>query len=392
KLALGCVVVAWSINIVTGRVRLNVTPVAWALGTFCLALTASVVHARDVASWAAEVYRWGAAALVYLIAASSTRRPFDRRIVLVALGAGIVFSLGVALYQVSTGTGPETFTKRGYLRAYGLFGEPNPFAGYLEMASLPLLAFGCVWLRRPRRDVGWWSGVAAAAVGLLGVATLALTQSRGGLLGLGAGIAVIVWMLYPRGGRLIVVLGAFAAMVMLFTPPAAGVRSTFGLDVLLGDGPRQVSPANFATEERLTHWGAAWRMWRSEPWLGIGAGNVPERFREYTPEWRFRISRGHAHSAYLQAAAQAGIAGFGAYLVLLGTAWGRCRRHVTRDATNELRAMSVAALAVTAAIAVHGMVEYLHVLSLGLVLSAVWALPESEREPRVNGWSMHGPY
>jgi O-antigen ligase len=220
--------------------------------------------------------------------------------------------------------------------------------------------------------------------------SLLLSQSRGGALGFGAGLAVIAWFLWPKWGRLLVIGGACFALLSIWMPAASGIRSTFGLDALLGDGPRQVTPENFATEERLAHWGAALRMWGSEPWLGIGAGNFPDRFREFTPHWRFRISRGHAHSAYLQAAAQAGVVGLGCYLVLLGTAWGRFRGRLTQSEAAQSNGFLVAALAVTAAIAVHGLFEYLHVLSLGIALSAIWALPEGEFFSPMDETTNHG--
>jgi hypothetical protein len=47
-------------------------------------------------------------------------------------------------------------------------------------------------------------------------------------------------------------------------------------------------------------------------------------------------------------------------------------------------------MAVTAAIMVHGVFEYLHVLSLGIVLSAVWALSECDCAPRAGELVNHG--
>lgn len=390
KLALCSFLVAWFVRLALGRERLRMTTIAWAMSAFCLALIVSVIHARDTAGWVGEVYRWVVAAAVYVAAASSLRRTRDRWLVLIALATGILGSLMVAIYQVITNAGPESFDQRGILRAYGLFGEPNPFAGFLEMATLPLLAVGFSMVRRRRRDTTWWSGVFALAGGAAGVLALVLTQSRGGALGFAAGLVVIAWFLWPQWGRVIVTGGACVALLVVWAPPAAGIRSVLGMDALLGDGPRQVTPGNFATEERLAHWGAAWRMWEYEPWLGIGAGNFSERFREFTPEWRFRISRGHAHSAYLQAAAQAGVVGLGWYLALLGTAWGRFRRSLARAATAESNGFRVAALAVTAAVAVHGVFEYVHVLSLGIALSAIWALPEGECLPRMDESTNHG--
>jgi O-antigen ligase len=135
----------------------------------------------------------------------------------------------------------------------------------------------------------------------------------------------------------------------------------------------QVTPANFATQERLAHWRAGIAMAEAHPWLGVGAGNFSARYREYTRVWRFRISRGHAHSAYIQAAAQSGLAGLGAYLLLLAAVLWRLGA-AYRAARPETRAMIAGALGVTGAVMVHNVFDYLHVLSLGLQLSAVWAV------------------
>jgi O-antigen ligase len=115
-------------------------------------------------------------------------------------------------------------------------------------------------------------------------------------------------------------------------------------------------------------------MAESSPLLGVGAGNFDARFREFTVVWRFRIPRGHAHNAYLQALAQAGIVGLVSYLALLLVVGQRIVRSV-RQATDAVsRSLAVGVAAVTAAVAVHNLVDYLHVLSLGLQLSVVWAL------------------
>ena len=147
-----------------------------------------------------------------------------------------------------------------------------------------------------------------------------LTQSRGGLLGFLAGGVTLFWLLWPRT-RIAIVAAAFAGLTLLVTPLAAPARSVLGIDSFVARQSVQVTTSNFAAQERLAHWGGAWNMWLDSPWLGIGAGNFAERYREFTPTWRFRISRGHAHSAYLQAGAQAGVIGLVAYLTLLGTVW-----------------------------------------------------------------------
>ena len=137
--------------------------------------------------------------------------------------------------------------------------------------------------------------------------------------------------------------------------------------------------SNFAAQERLVHWRAALRMAAARPVLGVGAGNFSLRFREFTPTWQFRVSRGHAHSTYLQAAAQTGLIGLASYLALLTTVGTRLRLLLRRTGTGAARPLVVGAVGATLALAVHGVFEHLHVLSLGIQLSLVWALAETAR-------------
>jgi hypothetical protein len=49
-----------------------------------------------------------------------------------------------------------------------------------------------------------------------------------------------------------------------------------------------------------------------------------------------------------------------------------------RAVDRRTRSLVIGAIGVTVAVMVHGMFDYLHVLSLGLQLSAVWALANAD--------------
>ena len=72
-------------------------------------------------------------------------------------------------------------------------------------------------------------------------------------------------------------------------------------------------------------WGAAVRIWRAHPWLGIG----PDVFRHmYGPELGLRIwdDRVHTNSLYLELLVGTGVAGLAAFLLLIALALGRAAR------------------------------------------------------------------
>ena len=373
RVVLLIVISSWLIRFCLGRESIRPTASGVVFASFLGALALSIVHVREINAWGEELYRWGVALFVFIIVSSLRLTRRDLLWIYGGLAAGVVLCFVVALNQVLTSSGPETFQQRGLTRAFGYFGEPNPLAGFLEMASLPLLAVGLSQFKRFNRN-SMFETVTLLVAGSLGSVTILLTQSRGGLLGFSAGCAVLIWVLFPVWGRRFVLAGILASSVVIWLPVAASLRRVLGIESLLSNGPTQVTSENWATEERIAHWGAALRMWASEPWLGIGAGNFNERFREFTPTWRFRISRGHAHSAYLQAAAQAGVVGIVLYLSLFVAVTCRALTGL-REATPSVdRGVWAGLLAVTGAIAVHGLFDYLHVLSLGIVLSVIWAL------------------
>lgn len=359
---------------------------AWSEAAFLayvLVLVASIVAAESLPAWGGEVYRWSAALLVLGIAVDVGRGVGTARPVLAGMAVGVGGASLVGAYQVAAAAGPASFEVGGLTRAYATFGQPNPFAGYLELTVPSLLAVAAAWLlprsRATTRAVfGGRLLLGCGTAALLGSVGLVLTQSRGGWLGALAGLGAVGWL--TGGARWVAVGLLLAALVALVVAPVGG-RVVTGAGNAFGalDGEARITPRNFAAQERLAHWRAAVAMVRARPWFGVGAGNFDRRFAEFSSSARFRVSRGHAHSGYLQAAAQAGMLGLVSYLALLVTVGARLVRVLRGAGEGATRPLVVGAIGATMALAVHGLFEYVHVLSLGLQLSLVWALAESGR-------------
>ena len=276
-----------------------------------------------------EIIKWVEVLGLYVMAVNELDARWARLLVVVMLGTGALAALQ-GIYQFLFQVGPEGFVLFGrFMRAYGTFEQPNPYAGYLGL-TLPL-ALGLVIAvllpvsERPRSRWLTWAG----GCGALMLAALIMSWSRGAWLGFAAAVLAIVFAMVVRRGRAAVFL-LLAALLVLYLllavglmrlPPAIAQRfSDFlpyaGISDVRG---AEVTDANFAVLERMAHWQSAVAMWTDHPWLGVGIGNYQLAYPRYAlPQWSDPL--GHAHNYYLNIAAEAGLLGAAAYLYLWGSA------------------------------------------------------------------------
>jgi O-antigen ligase len=328
-----------------------------------------------------------------------------RRQTLGALAALLVAGAAegaIGLVQYLTGIGPASFAVSGqFSRAFGTFGRPNSYAGYLEMI-FPLGLALCALALSRRGGVatdaarGRLRIVAAfGATALIGAALFA-SYSRGAWLGTVGAVAVAI-LLYGARARVAAVAGvALLALILLagganYLPPGFADRllNAFGNVETPDVRTAFITAENFSTVERRSHWEAGLQMFADNRLLGVGLGNFNLRFPEYTVSPTFLVSQGHAHNYYIHIAAEAGIVGLLGYLLLLGTialTGLRALWLVSRPGADPAaRLIVIAALAVIAAVAIHNVFENLHVLSMGVQLSTVWALLAIVSQP---SWSV----
>lgn len=384
KMLLFAALAAWALRVSALRRPLRGGVVAGLFAAYVGVLCVSIVAARSVPAWAEEVYRWAVALAAYLVASDAITDTRSARPAVIGTAVGALGACAVGLYQVAASAGPAAYRVGGLTRAYSTFGQPNPFAGYLEVTVPLLVALAAGWLSavyRPQLRYLFGPGVMVlvASAAVVGLVTLALTQSRGGWVGAMVGLGAIVWL---TGGavRWVSVAVVVAAVTIVLAAPSAGwITARVESSITSLRGNVQVTPKNFAIQERLAHMRAGIAMARAHPWLGVGAGNFTANFRDFTPVWRFRVSRGHAHNAYIQAAAQSGLVGLVVYLALLGAVGVRLARALRAAGRTAARVLVIGAIGVSLAFAFHNLFDYLHVLSLGVQLSAVWALAGTTR-------------
>ncbi|ABU60295.1 O-antigen polymerase [Roseiflexus castenholzii DSM 13941] len=363
----------------------------WGGVLFALLLSASVTpYSRTEAL--RETARWMVAAGVWMAAASTITRRWHIIYLLACLLIAPAVCAGIGIVQFATGDGPPTFRiapDLPYVRAYGTIGQPNSFAGYLNMAWPLALALAMVTANSARQSgvrrclaaTGRWMLV-VVVWGVVGVLLTALMMSfsRGAWIGAAIGVTGMALSLGRRALPALLGLVAVGVAVVLLAivgalPEALMTRlaSVWQSVAWFDAAAVTVTPENFAVVERMAHLQAGWEMFRSAPLFGVGPGNYSVAYPEFAVGGWY-ASRGHAHNYYLHMAAETGIIGIVAYLALLGGVIRQALRALRRTTDPILYGATVGGCGIIAAVAGHNLFENLHVLNFGIQLAVVWAV------------------
>jgi O-antigen ligase len=330
-----------------------------------------------------EVIKWTEVLILLGVSLTMIRSVADvHRIAWAMIAAGIFQAL-LGLWQWIQVTGSHA-SNAETLRVFGTFGQPNPFAGYLNFGLLLALALA-LFTREARER---W--VAAAAAAIIAFATV-LADSRGAELGLATAIAVLLVVAWRReriAGIALLIGVPVLALAWFFGIIPARLREDLLQQVSLGP----VNAANFSIQERLAHWVAGWRMFQAHPLLGVGAGNYSAVYARYqvSPVWFEAL--GHAHNYYINAAAETGMLGLIAIFSVVGISlWAgwRAVRALAAHSQADVSigwALALGLLAALVAHSVHNLTDDLFVhgleLQFGLCIACLLSLLRLSREPQ----------
>lgn len=365
-------------QIVIPRAPLQV-PILLLLGAYGF----SLLEAWSLRDALVESVKWVEGALLYLATIALLPRRRAPWLIGAILAAGAAQAI-IGLVQFVRAIGPSQFIVLGrFVRAYGTFQQPNPFGGYLGLlapVALSLAGWATWRVATVWREAGRWAALAGAsalaAIALLIYAGLIASWSRGAWMGAAAALVVLVLacgrqtaMAALAGGLIIVALvllagGRGGALVAALTDRLAAPESYVAFT-----DPRtvEITDANFATVQRLAQWQAAWGMFGDHPWLGVGIGNYAAAYPAYAlPRWYLAL--GHAHNYYLNAAAETGLVGLMAYL-LLGAATFLYLIRWIRRGTGWPRALAIGVLGALTHLSVHNLVDNLYVQHMILILA-----------------------
>lgn len=265
---------------------------------------------------------------------------------------------------------------------FGSYVNHNHFAGLVEMATL-LAAGMAIGLSRRRKGVG--PGALVLAGLTLGLATAhAASRSRGGLVALAAGFAVLGGLSWAgqkmRTGRSLVAAGAAGLVVLAFAIAAVPAPTRSHLRTLL----RGRSEASGAYRVDMAV--ATLRLAAARPLLGWGIG----AYEDAIPA--FKVSHGEVRTSHAEAdalellgeAGALGAAAIGALAFMLAGGF-EDRRRTGRDPFRAGIASGAAAAVV--AVAVHSFFDFnLRIPANALVFASLAGLAGAPRsEPRMIG-------
>lgn len=266
------------------------------------------------------------------------------------------------------------FFVEGLQRAPGFLPNPNNMAALINLSLLPVLAYAVGGEKRYR--------IPAMGMALILFAALLATGSRGGLLCLLLGIAVIAVALFkPLRAEWKAVAGMAAAMAAIFS----------GFYFLTHTALEQSLPVfgdpavDYSSFERLAIWKGALVMLRDHWLAGTGLGT----FYLYYPAYRLdgdAVSLGHwAHLDALQFGAETGILATILFYAVIMAWLARGTQSLISLSTEEPRRVLIAGcMAALLALAVHAHIEFqfymmTNLIMAGVLMSALYVLTDDDR-------------
>lgn len=374
----------WAIYRISRReplLQFEWSPVFAPVLIFTAAAGATVFSTLSLSTWLSEWLKWVQIIVLMIVVIHLGRGGRWQWILFGLILAGIANGL-IGLYEYFGGSGAlHLHIGGGRFRAFGTFGQPNPFGGFMGLlaplattaaAGYAVQAWGR-WRHNKRILMGDIAPMLyyalAAAIIIVGIL---ISWSRGAWLGFGVSMFAVVFA-FPRklwhSLALVAVIGSLgAALWMTGRLPASIVsrinsatEELFAFDDVRGV---DITPENYAVVERLAHWQAALNMARANPLLGVGMGNYEIAYPAYRLiNWKFPL--GHAHNYYLNVFAEAGIIGLSCYvaqwLIVMFWTW-RARQHPNTLA----RFVALGLFGTWTYLAVHSLTDNLYVNNLFL--------------------------
>ena len=256
------------------------------------------------------------------------QRPTSFRQAIWAFIIAGIFMGSISVFQALTSTYDNPYSGFGGWEAQssgeqsrnrltGPYDNPNAYSQV--MVVIFALALERLWHEK-RSLLRFFAGWSAIACSL----TIVFTYSRGGVLTLLATVGVLFLQNRPRILPVIITVVIGLGLVQFLPSDYTSHISTLQ-DIIPGQNNNQVNDPSF--RGRLSENIAAWRMFLSDPFFGVGLGNYEIQYQDYSRQIGLdtrRITRTPA-SLYLEVLSQQGLVGVFPFLLLIYTIFAGLR-------------------------------------------------------------------
>jgi O-antigen ligase len=344
----------WGFLFATGRAEeIRWAPVFWPLlGLELLALLQFIIPLSLYPYLTKmELLRFSSYLILLFLMTQSFRTPRQWRIFTWFL---VLFGFAVALFGVL-----QDLTRNGKLywvkqmryggNEFGPYVNRNHFAGLMEL----LIPIGLAMLAVPgvrRQQMPLMALLAAIPVG-----ALLMSGSRGGIVGFGCEVGLLVVLLWIRGGQR-KQLVTFLAVLLL----AGGLVAWLGMGDVIQRFSKMHNP-EFSEGQRLSMARGAFHIFRDHPLAGTGVGTIISVYPAYETSYDATVVD-HVHNDHFELLAETGTIGAICWLTFIGLLMYFGLKNAWMQHDPKIRALQLGALIGCVGLLIHSFADFnLHI-------------------------------
>lgn len=370
-------------------IDLPISPLIISISAFTIAAGITAFSASSLSFWLTEWLKWLTILVVIVLVVDLGQKRRWELVIALLVSAGVGNAI-IGLYIFFGGSGADHLLINGrFFRAFGTFGQPNPFGGFLGLLLPVAIMISYAYLLRIWNEWHQQKNFRAIHLALFSyyalsafimLAGLIASWSRGAWLGFIVSIATMafclprkLWQSITFSSIAIIIIGIlwFSGIV----PDSIQQRVLSSTEELFSFSDVRgvdITDVNYAIVERLAHWQAAINMLRDNPWLGVGFGNYEVAYEQYRlVNWKFPL--GHAHNYYLNVLGEAGMIGFLFYVTMwISIVWTTWRTRSHPDLL--VRCICIGFMGSWAYLSFHSLLDNLYVNNLFLHLGVMFGL------------------
>ncbi len=350
QISLGLALISTVILYRRGELELRPAPLAAPFMFIALAGLLSVFVAGEKMRALTEMKKFFVILVFYLAWWPTISADFKKKLLTAFVITATLTSI-LALHNVAMG-------KMLNDRARGFFSTSITFGECQAMVAVVIITWLLAGTATRKGTIG------LAISGLLVIASMISTMSRGAWLGFTAGLLALTIRFPQRMLPIMLILGLIAGPVIMSVPVLRSRVESFSISRNL-EALQQPLNGNFdsaalaSNYERLNIWTRGFKMNENRSFFGVGMNNVKQEFYQLASDYEREsgwLIYGHQHSNFMQFYAMTGMLGLCAFFIfLIATFKFLFNQPPSNDWNNSL---AMGAFAVFATFILTGLTEY----------------------------------